>query len=70
METYGDKFGYPGYLSYIYVFEWFERLIKIKVMIKKFIKKYTQEIDLVAGFLFIAATFYLLYFTLWVVCPC
>ena len=26
------KFGYTGYLSYIYVFEWFERLIKIKVM--------------------------------------
>ena len=26
------KFGYPGYPSYIYVFEWFGRLIKIKVM--------------------------------------
>ena len=39
---------------------------KIKVMFKK----YKKEFDTVAGFLFIAAIFYLLYFTLWVVCPC
>jgi hypothetical protein len=26
------RLGYPGYLSYIYVFEWFERLKIIKVM--------------------------------------
>ena len=37
---------------------------------KKFIKKYKSEIDIVSGFLFIAAVFYTLYFALWVVCPC
>ncbi len=37
---------------------------------KKFNKKYKSEIDTVSGFLFIAAIFYTLYFSLWVFCPC
>ena len=33
-------------------------------------KKYKNTIDSVTSFLIIAGIFYLLYFTLWVVCPC
>lgn len=39
-------------------------------MFKKFRNKYTQEIDTVVSFLFIALVFYMLYFSLWIFCPC
>ena len=62
-EAFGDQIWLPrGEFVYLQG--------KIEVMIKKFIKKYKKEFDTVAGFLFIAAVFYLLYFTLWVICPC
>ena len=58
-----NKFGYPKQGSYIY-------RVKLKVMFKKFRNKFKQEIDTVGSFLFIALMFYLLYFSLWVFCPC
>lgn len=39
-------------------------------MFKKFRNKFKQEIDTVGSFLFIALVFYMLYFSLWVFCPC
>ena len=39
-------------------------------MFKKFGNKFKQEIDTVGSFLFIALVFYMLYFSLWVFCPC
>ena len=39
-------------------------------MFKKFKNKFKQEIDTVASFLLIALVFYMLYFSLWVFCPC
>ena len=39
-------------------------------MIKKFKNKFKSEIDGVLAFLFTALVFYLLYFSLWVFCPC
>ena len=38
------RLGYPGYPSYIYVFEWFERLKTIKVMEKNSkVRNYIKE---------------------------
>ena len=39
-------------------------------MFKKFRSKFKKEIDAITGFLFIALVFYMLYFSLWVFCPC
>ena len=39
-------------------------------MFKKFKNKFKKEIDAVTAFLFIALLFYMLYFSLWIFCPC
>ena len=39
-------------------------------MFKKFRSKFKKEIDAITGFLFIALVFYMLYFSLWIFCPC